>query len=304
MLGRDDLELVLPHLLDQVIRLVLPGEEHVADPALRERDRRSTRARVEHRHVLVERADELLDLRLVAAELLLRPGPRRQVVPARAARGLGVRRHHAGPRLGEVAPVLDAARVALAHDEHDGRRVGRRVVGQALLPAALDAARVLGDGVDVERQRQRRDVGLEAVDDRARLLARSAVRLVDVDRLPGLLLPLRRERLVDVLVQLARRIVGDVQQLDLRLRGPRAASKTPPPPATPSSSPSTCSVSFVLRSASSQKFACARPMKTCSVSRSAITAGFIPIAAVPAPPSKPRLLVADGEARACAAAPR
>jgi hypothetical protein len=38
-------------------------------------------------------------------------------------------------------------------------------------------------------ERQRHHVGLEAVDHRARLLARAAVRLLDRDGLAGLLLP-------------------------------------------------------------------------------------------------------------------
>ena len=146
---------------------------------------------------------------------------------------------------------------------------GAELLGSRFCQSLLIAPGVLGDGVDVVGERQRRDVGLEAVDDRARLLARSAVRLVDVDRLPGLLLPLRRERLVDVLVQLARRIVGDVQQLHLRLRAPGAQhSKTA---ATSSTFIFTFDMfcSFVLRFCFvSQKFTCARPMKTYSVGRS------------------------------------
>ena len=42
------------------------------------------------------------------------------------------------------------------------------------------------------------DVGLQAVDHRAGLLARAPVRLLDGHRLAGLLLPLIAERLVDV----------------------------------------------------------------------------------------------------------
>ena len=44
----------------------------------------------------------------------------------------------------------------------------------------------VGDGVDVGGERQRDDVGVEAVDHRARLLARAAVRLLDRDLLAGL----------------------------------------------------------------------------------------------------------------------
>ena len=70
------------------IRLVLPGEQHVADAALHERRRRAARAGVEHRHVPVQRRDELPRLGVVAARLPLRVLPGRQVVPARAARRL------------------------------------------------------------------------------------------------------------------------------------------------------------------------------------------------------------------------
>ena len=66
--------------------------------------------------------------------------------------------------------------------------------------------------VDVAGERERHDVGLEAVDHRARLLARAAVRLVDGDRLALRLLPVLREERVELLVELARRVVGDVEQ--------------------------------------------------------------------------------------------
>ncbi len=85
------------------------------------------------------------------------------------------------------------------------------------------------DRVDVVGERQRDDVGLEPVDHAARLLAGAAVRLADVDRLTGLLLPLGAERLVDVLIQLARGIVRDVEELDLRPGGAADASSAPIP---------------------------------------------------------------------------
>ena len=182
-------------------------------PALHEGGGRAAGAGVEHRHVLVEPRDEVLGASgLVAARLAERPGPRREVVPARAARGLGVGRDHRDAGLGQVAPVLDALRVALAHQEHDGRGVGRAVVGQPLLPVGRKQPGLLGDLVDVVGQRQRHHVGLQAVDDRAGLLARAAVRLPDGDVLARLRLPVLGELLVEVLVELARRIVGDVEQ--------------------------------------------------------------------------------------------
>ena len=50
--GRDDVELVGSEFLDGEERLVLPGQQHVADAALDEGDGRAAGAGVEHRHVL------------------------------------------------------------------------------------------------------------------------------------------------------------------------------------------------------------------------------------------------------------
>jgi hypothetical protein len=89
-------------------------------------------------------------------------------------------------RLHQVVPVLDALGIALAHQEHDGRGVGRGVLRQALLPVGGDQLALVGDGVDVIGQRQGDDIGLQAVDHRAGLLARAAVRLLDLEGLADL----------------------------------------------------------------------------------------------------------------------
>src|SRR5664279_3695918 len=120
---RDDLELVLAELALRQERLVFPGQQYVADAALDEGHGRAARARIQHRNMLVELGDELP--RLVGrAQLLLGVAPGGKVVPARAARGLRVRRDHVDTRLDQVVPILDALRVALAHQEHDGRGIG------------------------------------------------------------------------------------------------------------------------------------------------------------------------------------
>ncbi len=214
----DDLELVGAEILHREERLVLPGDQHVADAALRERRRRAARARIEHRHVLIQLRDERLGRGGAAARLLQRPGPGREVVPARAARGLRVRRDHRHAGLRQVAPVLDALGIALAHQEHDRRGVRRAVVRQARLPVGRQQLALRRDRVDVVGERERDHVGRQAVDHRARLLARAAVRLADGDVLARLLLPVGRERLVVVVVQLARRVVGHVEQRVRRAR--------------------------------------------------------------------------------------
>ena len=133
------------------------------------------------------------------------------MIPARAAGRLRIRGDHGDSGPSEVLPVADLLRVARAHDEDDRGRVRRAVSGKAGPPRRGKEAASLRDRVDVAREGERHDVGLEPVDDRPRLLARAAVGLVDresaVRRLPRL-----PERGVDLLVELARGVVRDVQQ--------------------------------------------------------------------------------------------
>ncbi|ABA49583.1 hypothetical protein BURPS1710b_2014 [Burkholderia pseudomallei 1710b] len=213
----DDLELVGAEFLDRQERLVFPRDQHVADAALHEARRRAARARVEHARVPVQLRDEILRRLRRAARLVLRVCPRGEVVPARAARGFRVRRDDRHARLHEIVPILDALRIALPHEEHDRRRVRRRVVRQTLLPILADEA-LVRERVDVVRERERDHVGLQPVEHRARLRARAAVRLLEVHRLARPRLPFLAERLVDVLVELARRVVRNVQERRVRER--------------------------------------------------------------------------------------
>ena len=214
--GDHDLELARPHLGLGQEGLVLPGQQHVAEPALGEGDGRAPRAGVEHRHV-GEQLAEILHRRRVAA-MSRRPGIGRHVVPARAAGGLGIGRDHLHAWPDQVAPVVDVLGIALADQEDDGGRVGRGVLRQAGLPSRRDQPGLLGDGVDVGGDAERHHVGLQPVDHRQRLLARAAVALVDGHVLAGLALPIGGEDGVVGLVELTRRIVADVQQCHLPRR--------------------------------------------------------------------------------------
>ena len=214
---RDDLEPVLAEFVDRQIGLVFPRQQHIADISLDEGHRRTPRAGIEHRHVLVEIADEIARL-ILRAVFLQCVAPRREIVPARAAGGFWIRRDHLDAGLHEVIPSPDALRVALADQEDDRGRIGGCVIGQLLLPVRRDQP-APRDGVDVIGERKGHDVGLQAVDHRARLRARSAVGLLDLDGLAGLGLELSREGLVDRGVELARRIVRHVEQIHVsRLR--------------------------------------------------------------------------------------
>jgi hypothetical protein len=128
-------------------------------------------------------------------------------VPASAARGLGVGRDHRDARLGQVVPVLDSLRVALADEKHDRRGVRGAVVGETLLPVRRQQLAVGGDRVDVAGERERQDVGLQAVDHAAGLLAGAAVGLLDVHVLARDRLPVLGECRVVLDVEFPRRVV-------------------------------------------------------------------------------------------------
>ena len=79
--------------------------------------------------------------------------------------------------------------------------------------------RLVGDGVDVIGQAQRGDVGVQPIDDRPALRARSAMAHAEGDGLAGLLLPIRRKGRVECLIQFAGGIVRYVGDLNRRRPG-------------------------------------------------------------------------------------
>ena len=111
-------------LLENEMSLVLPREEDIPDLALRERGRRSPRARVEHWDILVELSEKLPRLGFIAAIRAQCISVGREIVPPRAAGGLGIRRDDRDTLLHQIAPILDGLRVILAHDKDNRRGVG------------------------------------------------------------------------------------------------------------------------------------------------------------------------------------
>ncbi|MNS96339.1 hypothetical protein D3C72_1306320 [compost metagenome] len=206
-----DVELVRTQFFKRQEGFVFPGQQHVAHTAFHEGGGGAACARVQHRYVLEQITDVGARLVFAAAVLFQRVGPRGQVVPARAARGLRVGGDDLHAVLDQVVPVLDAFGVALAHQEHDGRGIGRAVLRQTRLPVLGNQAAV-GDGVNVIGQRQRHHIGFQPIDDRARLAARTAVRLTDGQVHIGLVLVLLDEGVIDGAIELARGVVRHVQQ--------------------------------------------------------------------------------------------
>jgi hypothetical protein len=146
----------------------------------------------------VEPSHELPGFGLIVAGLAQGIPPGRQVVPAGAAGRFRMRGDHRDIRLHKITPILDPFRILFPHQEHDGRGIGGALIRKARLPIGTDQAG-LGDGVDVVRQRERHDVCIQAVDDRPRLLPRSAVRLVHSQAFACAFQPLLGERRVDLL---------------------------------------------------------------------------------------------------------
>lgn len=83
-------------------------------------------------------------------------------------------------------------------------------------PVLVDLAGILDDGVDIALQCERDHIRFQTVDDRARLLAGTAMRLLDGEVFTGVGLPLLGEGFVEILVEFTGRIIGHVEQLGLR----------------------------------------------------------------------------------------
>src|SRR5690606_37773520 len=133
-----DLELVLAELVDGQEGLVLPAQEDVADISLHEGDGGAARPGIEYGYVAVELLHIIAGGIAAASGLAFGIAPGGEIVPARAAGGLRIRRDDLDVILYQIFPVADVFRVALAHQKHDGREIRGRIVGQACLPVPRD----------------------------------------------------------------------------------------------------------------------------------------------------------------------
>ena len=133
------------------------------------------------------------------------------------------------PWTDQIGPIADTPRIALTYDEHLRRGIRRAVGRQTRLPIARDQA-ALCDKVNVIGERQRDDIGADAVDHRARLTAGAAMALRDGDGLAAMIAgPFRCEEGIVLFVQFTRRIVRNIEQSDgrrLRIRNPGAGGES------------------------------------------------------------------------------
>ncbi|HMM70783.1 MAG TPA: hypothetical protein PKC22_00940, partial [Rhodocyclaceae bacterium] len=123
------------------------GHQHVTDIALQEDAGRVTATARQHWHVLVKLADKFGRLG-VASALAANIAPGGEISHAAVAPGLRIDDDDLHTRPDEVIPVLDAFRVAVAHQEQHGRAGRRRIVGEFLAPVLGDHA-LVGEEVDV-----------------------------------------------------------------------------------------------------------------------------------------------------------
>ena len=164
---------------------------------------------------------------LVAAELLVGVGPGGEVVPARAARGLRVR----GDHLDAVArPGRPSPRCPSGCPRAPGTRSSRCRARSCAAACACQSAGILPDfaamaSMSLASASVTTCASSPSITARA-WAARAAVRGLDVERRVALGLPVRVEGGVELAVELAGRVVGDVEQR--RLRRGAAGERRPP----------------------------------------------------------------------------
>src|SRR5689334_21098517 len=106
--GSDNLHATLPQFFQCKKRLVLPGDQDVANSTLRKGCGRAACASFLHGNIAEQFREKLLRLGVVIAVLLERKAPGRQIIPARPARGLRIGRDYLDTGLYQVVPVFDA----------------------------------------------------------------------------------------------------------------------------------------------------------------------------------------------------
>ena len=190
--------------------LRLKGNQHIANVALQEDGGGVAPALGQHRHVLEQFAHKLRRLRVGTAGFA-HVAPGRQVGHAAIAAGLGVDHNHLDIGFDQIVPVLDAFGVAVAGQKQHGGGGGRGVVREFSGPV-LGYQTAIGQKLHVGGGVHGDDISVEPVVDGTCLCAGTTVGLVDLDVLAGGLLVVRDKRGVEILVELARYIVGRVEQ--------------------------------------------------------------------------------------------
>jgi hypothetical protein len=90
---------------------------------------------------------------------------------------------------------------------------------QAFLPIGRDELGFFANRIDVISQRKRDHISFQTIDHGPRLLARTAVGLLDGERIARLGFPVFRKSGVEFLIQLARRVIRHIEQRNVCCMG-------------------------------------------------------------------------------------
>ncbi len=173
--GDDDLELVGAEFVDGQERLVLPGQQNVADAAPHEGRGRTARPGVEDRYIAEDGSHEIARLGLVAAPGLERVSPGRQIVQRAPPEVFGLGVMTCIPGLARSGQSWMPLGLPLC-TRKTRSRYRARCCAAGGTAVGRNQAGLLGDDVDVIGQGQRHHVGGQPVDHRPSLLAGTAVR--------------------------------------------------------------------------------------------------------------------------------
>src|SRR5260370_37504156 len=147
----------------------------------------------------------------------IRVTPGREIAPAPVTRRFRIGSDDLDAGFNYIRPIFYVFRISFAYQEDDGRGVGCAIVRKFSLPILWENT-FIGESGNVIPQTEGHHVSLKTVNDGTRLLAGTTVGEIDGDISTGLFLPLGGKCRVDLLVQLTRGIVRNIQQLHLRLR--------------------------------------------------------------------------------------
>ena len=220
----DDFKFAVAELFGRQVGFVFKGNQYVADVALDEGGGGRTAAVFENFDVGQHFFHIFARLRIIVAVGFQAVAVCAQEGVAAVAGYFGVGDDDFQVVLGQVVPVFNLFRVAFADEEDGGAGEGDGVVGEGFLPVGFDQA-FFNQEFDVGALVHGNDVGFQAVGHGQCLFARTAVRLLDGDvRAVVLFFVFCGKQRVEVFVEVAGDIVGDVEQFDAAGFVPAAGS--------------------------------------------------------------------------------
>ena len=143
------------------------GDQHIADFSFNEAGGSATTAGIKYGNIAEQLADKFASLGIIATILLKSIGIGCQIGVTGVAGCFRVREDQLYVIAHQIAPVLDALRVAFTHKEGREGKVGAGVVWQILLPAFGNKPATVCQNLHIEHLVEGHDIGLETLHDGA-----------------------------------------------------------------------------------------------------------------------------------------